>query len=65
MTELTEDKLKKVIKKRSSDTHKGNYGRILLIGGSENYGGAIIMSTEAAVIIGTGLSAVANHHLNL
>lgn len=65
MTEITEDILKKVIVKRKSDTYKGNYGRILLIGGSENYGGAIIMATTAAVNSGAGLTAVATHPLNL
>lgn len=65
MTEITEDILKKVIVKRESATYKGNYGRILLIGGSENYGGAIIMATTAAVNSGAGLTAVATHPLNL
>ena len=65
MTEISEDILKKVIKERESDTHKGDYGRVLLIGGSENYGGAIIMSTEGAINAGTGLTAVATHTLNL
>ena len=65
MTEITEAILKKVITKRSSDTHKGDYGRILLIGGSENYGGAIIMSTSGAINSGAGLTAVATHPVNL
>ena len=65
MTEITEAILKKVITKRSSETHKGDYGRILLIGGSENYGGAIIMSTSGAVNSGAGLTAVATHPVNL
>lgn len=65
MTEISEDILKRVIKERESDTHKGDYGRVLLIGGSENYGGAIIMSTEGAINAGTGLTAVATHPLNL
>lgn len=65
MTEITEAILKKVITKRSSDTHKGDYGRILLIGGGENYGGAIIMSTSGAVNSGAGLTAVATHLVNL
>lgn len=63
MTEITEDILKKVIKKRASDSYKGKYGRVLLIGGSENYGGAIIMSTEGAVNAGAGLVATATHPL--
>lgn len=65
MTKITEAILKKVITKRSSDTHKGDYGRILLIGGGENYGGAIIMSTSGAVNSGAGLTAVATHPVNL
>lgn len=65
MTEITQDILKKVIKKRQSDTHKGNYGRVLLIGGSENYGGAIIMATEGVLNSGAGLVAVATHSINL
>ena len=65
MTEITEAILKQVITKRSSETHKGDYGRILLIGGSENYGGAIIMSTSGAVNSGAGLTAVATHPVNL
>jgi ADP-dependent NAD(P)H-hydrate dehydratase len=65
MTEITEAILKKVITKRSSDTNKGDYGRILLIGGGENYGGAIIMSTSGAVNSGAGLTAVATHPVNL
>ena len=65
MTEITEAILKKVITKRSSDTHKGDYGRILLIGGGENYGGAISMSTSGAVNSGAGLTAVATHPVNL
>ena len=65
MTEITEAILKYVITKRSSETHKGDYGRILLIGGSENYGGAIIMSTSGAVNSGAGLTAVATHPVNL
>ena len=65
MAVITEDILTKVIKKRPSDSHKGNYGRILLIGGSENYGGAIIMAAEAALNSGAGLISVATHAMNL
>ncbi|MDF7683050.1 NAD(P)H-hydrate dehydratase [Lactobacillus sp. ESL0679] len=65
MTAISADILTKVIKKRRSDTHKGDYGRVLLIGGCENYGGAIIMSAEGALNSGAGLVAVATHSLNL
>ncbi|RVU70597.1 MULTISPECIES: NAD(P)H-hydrate dehydratase [Lactobacillus] len=64
-TEISEKILSEVIKTRKSATHKGNYGRILLIGGSDNYGGAIIMATEGAINVGAGLTAVATHSVNL
>lgn len=63
--EIKEDILKKVIKTRPSNSYKGKFGRILLIGGSENYGGAIIMATEGAINAGAGLTAVATHSINL
>lgn len=65
MEEISADILKKVIKKRPSESHKGNYGRILLIGGSDRYGGAIIMATEGALNSGAGLVATATHSINL
>lgn len=37
------------IPKRKDETHKGDYGRILLIGGNANLGGAIIMAARACV----------------
>ena len=36
--------LEKVIIERSRTSHKGNYGRLLLLGGTYPYGGAIIMA---------------------
>lgn len=57
--------LSKVIRKRESSTHKGDYGRILLIGGSSNYGGAILMAAEGALNSGAGLLCVATHSLNV
>ncbi|MDF7638496.1 NAD(P)H-hydrate dehydratase [Lactobacillus sp. ESL0791] len=65
MAEITEEILHEVIKRRKSVSHKGNYGRVLLIGGSENYGGAIIMAAEGALNAGSGLVAVASHQQNL
>lgn len=47
--------VKKVIRKRSSLSHKGNYGRVCLIGGNEQYGGAIILASLATVHSGAGL----------
>ena len=50
--------LEKVIIERSRTSHKGNYGRLLLLGGTYPYGGAIIMAALAAVKSGAGLVTV-------
>lgn len=50
-----------IIKKRARDSHKGHYGRVLLIGGNEQYGGAIMMSAESCIKAGAGLVTVATH----
>ena len=36
---------------RPSDSYKSNFGRVVLIGGNRQYGGAIIMSTEGVSIV--------------
>ncbi|MFC4653291.1 NAD(P)H-hydrate dehydratase [Lactococcus nasutitermitis] len=59
MVELTDDILKKVIKKRSQISHKGDYGRVLVIGGNAQYGGAAILAASSAVHSGSGLVTVA------
>ncbi|WP_025087863.1 NAD(P)H-hydrate dehydratase [Ligilactobacillus apodemi] len=60
MKQISESVLKEVIKKRPSVSHKGDYGRILIIGGNENMGGAAIMSASAAVYSGAGLVTCAS-----
>lgn len=47
--------LRKVIKKRKYDTHKGNYGRVGIIAGSRGMTGAAILSAESALRSGAGL----------
>tara|TARA_B100000945_G_scaffold296270_1_gene274407 strand:- start:576 stop:1430 length:855 start_codon:yes stop_codon:yes gene_type:complete len=44
---------------RTTDSHKGNYGRLLFIGGCRNMSGAIAMSASAALRSGAGLVTVA------
>lgn len=44
---------------RSRTAHKGTFGTLLIIGGSQNYTGAPGFSAEAAYRIGTGLVQVA------
>ena len=57
--------LEKVIIERSRHSHKGDYGRLLLLGGTYPYGGAIIMSAIAAVKSGAGLVTVGTDKENL
>lgn len=59
MKTLTDEILSKVIKPRPENSHKGDYGRLLLIGGNARYGGAIILAASAAVYSGAGLVTVA------
>jgi len=44
---------------RRRNTHKGESGRVLCIGGNEGSGGAIMLSAEAALRCGAGLVGVA------
>ena len=57
--------LKKVIIERPRSSHKGDYGRLLLIGGTYPYGGAIIMAALGAVRSGAGLVTVATEKENI
>jgi hydroxyethylthiazole kinase-like uncharacterized protein yjeF len=59
MKKLTQAILGQVIKQRPIHAHKGNFGRLLIIGGAENYGGAVILNALAAVNSGAGLVTVA------
>ncbi|BCA86488.1 ADP-dependent (S)-NAD(P)H-hydrate dehydratase [Enterococcus saigonensis] len=58
METLTEEILTTVIKKRPAISHKGSFGRTVLIGGNTQYGGAIIMSAESCLKSGAGLVTV-------
>ena len=57
--------LEKVIIERSRTSHKGDYGRLLLLGGIYPYGGAIIMTALAAVKSGAGLVTVGTDRENI
>ncbi|MGT2756703.1 NAD(P)H-hydrate dehydratase [Streptococcus ovuberis] len=57
--------LEKVIRPRPLDSHKGTFGRVLLIGGLYPYGGAIILATLACVHSGAGLVMVATDKENI
>ena len=44
------------IPKRKDDTHKGDYGRILLIGGNGRLGGANILAGRGRGFLGGGVN---------
>ena len=65
MKEIDQALLKKVIIERPRSSHKGDYGRLLLIGGTYPYRGAIIMAALASVRSGAGLVTVATDKENI
>mgnify|MGYP000913603420 CR=1 FL=1 len=65
MKEIDQALLKKVIIERPRSSHKGDYGRLLLIGGTYPYGGAIVMAALGAVRSGAGLVTVATDKENI
>lgn len=64
MKKLTDQILFDVIKPRSNDSFKGTYGKVTLVGGNRNFGGAIIMASTAAVCSGAGLVTTATDPSN-
>lgn len=65
MKKIDLELLEKVIVERPRHSHKGDYGRLLLLGGTYPYGGAIIMSAIAAVKSGAGLVTVGTDKENV
>ncbi|MDN6639301.1 MAG: NAD(P)H-hydrate dehydratase [Tetragenococcus sp.] len=57
MQRLAEQSLS-IIQKRPQNSHKGTFGRTVLVGGNAQFGGAIMMSAEACVNAGSGLTTV-------
>ena len=55
---LTEDWLRDIYKRRKSNTHKGSFGHVLLIGGCKAYAGAIALAGFAALKAGAGLVTI-------
>lgn len=47
--------LQALFPRRKRDTHKGNYGHVLLIGGARGYAGALCLAARAATRSGVGL----------
>ena len=62
---VDDDLARQVISPRLRKSHKGSYGRVLLVGGLYPYGGAIIMAAIACVNSGAGLVTVATDRENI
>lgn len=53
--------LQDLLHRRPNDSHKGNFGHVLVIGGDYGMAGAVRMAGEAALRVGAGLVTVATH----
>lgn len=47
--------MKNLMPKRDSDTHKGDYGRIAIVGGSDGMAGSVYISSMSSMRTGAGL----------
>lgn len=56
---LSYDSLKLLLAPRARDSHKGDYGHVLVVGGDHGMGGAVLMAGSAAARGGAGLTSVA------
>ena len=56
---LTRQEMRELVTPRTADTHKGDYGRILVVAGSKGKTGAAHLAGMAAVRSGAGLVTVA------
>lgn len=64
MKKISDLAVRQSITQRPSHSYKGDFGRVLVIGGNEEMGGAIILSASAAVYSGAGLVTTATHPSN-
>lgn len=57
--------VKRTIRKRPNNSHKGTFGKVCIIGGNQNFGGAAIMASKACVYSGAGLTTTFTDPVNL
>ena len=56
---LTQRQAKQLLPTRPLDAHKGSFGRILVVAGSQSYPGAAVLAAAAAYQVGAGLVTLA------
>ena len=57
---LTREDVAWLVPRRRPDTHKGNYGHLLVLAGSRGKTGAAVLATRAAMRTGAGLATLAS-----
>jgi hydroxyethylthiazole kinase-like uncharacterized protein yjeF len=67
MRRIDEATVRKLLKPRRRNAHKGEFGHVLIVGGGPGMPGAVQLCAEAALRCGSGLVSVATHpsHHNL
>jgi NAD(P)H-hydrate epimerase len=58
---LAYDQVKDLLQPRDPESHKGNFGYVMVVGGDAGMGGAALMAAEACARTGAGLTSVATH----
>ena len=60
MREITENEVWRRIPLREEDSHKGVFGKVLIVAGSRKYRGAASLATEGALRTGAGITVLAS-----
>lgn len=55
---IDDEVIRNVFKVRQDFTHKGTYGRLIIVGGSYGKIGAVVLATKSALKTGSGLTFV-------
>ncbi len=58
LEEINESHIAQILRQRKKDSHKGNFGHVLVVGGNHGMGGAVRITAEAALRTGAGLVSV-------